>query len=141
VGTSDVTVTEATEPAAPPAPADANATETRDRAEQIVRGAEKRGDLQLSDADRKAIVDQVVEQLGPMLSGLSDEDCNRIVELMIGRMDELGAFQAAPAPTTAAPAAGAPGPAPEVAAAAAAEVAAVQEPEKLSWAARHFGER
>ena len=122
----------------PPAetPAQSSPEQIQDRAEQLVDAANTRGDLQLSAEDRKAIVDQVVAVLGPMIGQLSDEDVNRVVDSLIERMAELGAFS--PPPPGPAASAGAV-PSPEVAAEAAAEVAATQQPPgKLTWAERHF---
>lgn len=66
---------------------------------------------------------------------LSDEDCNKLVDMLIDRLNALGAFDqpaAAPNPTVA--------PAPEVAAQAAADVAATEPPpRKLTFAEKHFG--
>lgn len=125
------------EPVTPPVDAPAATPEqVQARAEKLVDAANDRGNLQLSDADHKAIVDQVVTALGPMIGALSEEDVNTIVDQMIERMAELGAFS--PAPT----APGAAAPSPEVAAEAAAEVAATQAPpEKLTWAEKHFPNR
>jgi hypothetical protein len=66
---------------------------------------------------------------------LSDEDCNKIVDMFVDRLNALGAFDQ-PAPAPAAQEA----PAPEVAAEAAAEVSKVEAPpRKLTWAEKHFG--
>lgn len=133
---TSTTETEVEQPAEEQAATEA---QIRDRAEELVSKADERANLQLSAADRKAIVDQVVAVLGPMIGALSDEDVNRVVDQMIERMAELGAFS--PPPAAGDPPA-APPPAPEVAAEAAAEVAATQQPpEKLSWAEKHFPNR
>jgi GAF domain-containing protein len=102
------------------------AVEVSTAAASAVQGAETEAQArERADAAIKAKAEEIHFKL-------SEEDRHAIVDELIERLDGLGAFDATPA-------AAAPAPAPEHVAEAAAEIAERQEPEKKSFAERFAG--